>query len=93
MSGIVVKFTCPKCSERHVTWECPACARSRARAQPPRIGIGFYHVTPTTRRRDAIADLIAEYIAAHPGATVANTSMLDVSLWLASRNDEALAAE
>ncbi len=93
--GIIVQFTCPKCTERHVTWECPTCGYCRSKTSTPTPATaypGFYHVTPLIQRRDAIAAIMAEYAAAHPGATDANTNVLDVSLWLSSRR-EASAAE
>jgi hypothetical protein len=89
MQSTIVQFECPKCEERHVTWECPTCGYARA---PERVRANSSHVTTcdlggVRNRRNAIAAIMAEYAAAHPGATDANTNMLDVSLWLASRRE------
>lgn len=61
----------------------PGITKSHAAAIRP----GAYHVSPVTQRRDAIKALMADYAATHPGATDANTSVLDVSLWLASKRE------
>jgi predicted RNA-binding Zn-ribbon protein involved in translation (DUF1610 family) len=93
MAGTIVQFECPKCDERHVTWECPTCGYARA---PERVRLKSSQVTTrlddVRSRRLEIARIMAEYAAEHPGATDANTNVLDVTLWLAERRSRAVVA-
>lgn len=89
MSGTVIQAACPMCHERHVTMACPTCGFTQVGLLRSRQAQRFGTVS---QRRDAIAALMAEYAAEHPGATDTNTNMLDVMLWLSSRHEKPVQA-
>jgi hypothetical protein len=76
MLATSIRPSCPKCQRRHSGLLRPNGAYSH---QP-----AIRAAATVRQRRDVIATIMAEYAAAHPGATEANTSILDVSLWLCS---------
>lgn len=94
MSGTVIQAICPKCTEQHVTMACPTCGFTQLphglRAKSRQVTTAREVAGAAQDRRAQFDAIMAEYAAAHPGATDANTNVIDVTLWLSSRRDRAV---